>query len=470
MTHFTTQYRQYLISNDMLHNNIPIELPTEDTDDIVNNISTITDEISDLTQQRNDYISLLQKHTTTYLATINLFIPCHRIPIEVLGEILLLCIPNNSELSLDNWYTTLQIFLNVCHRWRTAAIDNPYIWNYLYLLINDHHDSFRQAIHIALTWFKYMGTHRKLDLTIHFPYHTDGNSKIKAIYKILQPQYQIHNLQIIAGDIDFKKHLSELYLVAPPFINKLTLRPLTETYHTPIRPETRVFFSNALQPKQLVIKGQNIHFLHPSTFKYITTLSLESNTVYTEHFCQILEKCTKIKDLCLTIRSPIIYNTPARPGIHMEHLQSLCIKTHKILPRILSNISAPNITQVNIRKEKTFLSSTIYSLTPFLSNLKKLDSITVGGFGILDEKPRFEETLSRFSYLTPPHIVWTEQDSNHKFETSLANYITLSHTTDSRFTLDSDEDTELESSDDDSDYHNEGASGPEEIITDQPEE
>jgi hypothetical protein len=478
-------YTQYLRSNDMLDCNPPDELLVEATNaspstdnmvtDITNNISTITQEINNLTKKRNDYISLLQRSITTNLQILNFFTPAHKIPAEILGEIFLLCIPNTSELSLNNWHNTLQIFLNVCPKWRAVAMNNPYLWTYLYLLIDDQYESFQKALHIALNWFKYMGPQIKLDITIHFPHPATTDSRIRALYKILQPQHQIRGLQLITVDVDFRKHLSELYLAAPPLLNRLTLTPLTDTYHIPIRPDNRVFFSNALQPKHLTMKGQNIYFLHPTTFKEVTFLSLESNTFYTDHFYQVLKECINIKELHLIIRSPILFNTPTLSTINMEHLQSLFVKTHKLLPRILASISAPNLTKIDILKEENFMSSNIRCIIPFLSNLKRLSFISIDGYRILKEKAYFEDALSKFNYPTPPHIIWNEQDNNLIFETNLANYISTAYTTDSQFALDSDEDTVIDGDTDsdedvDSINHNQGASGPEEIETDHSEE
>jgi hypothetical protein len=459
---YILEYSQYLRSNDMLNSqslgiedyqwylnhrdSLPTEPPSETTNDtpditismnnISNNIDTITNDINKLTQQRSNYITLLQNYTVINLKMIGLFSPIHQMPPEILGEILLLCIPTLAESSMVNWCTILQIFLNVCHQWRTIALNNPYLWNHLHLYF-EQSQSLRKAIYLLLSWTKHMGPWRKLNLTIHYPYLCNNPSEIRTIYKVLQPLHQIHNLQLIAMDLDFQNHLSELYDAAPSLLEKLTLIPLTGTYHIPVRPRAVVLPENMLKPKYLTIKGHNLDFLFHSTYEHVTNLTLESNTFYIEDFWQVLKMCINVKELRLIIRSPLTFAAPIQDNIVLPSLQSLYVKTHQILPHILASITAPNIKTIHIHKEENFLSTNVRSIIPFMHTLPNLHTITIDGFRIMREKTLFENSLLNSEFIIKPDISWNEWDHNDHPITNLANYI-QSTTINSNYEIDTD--------------------------------
>src|ERR1700734_329019 len=79
-----------------------------------------------------DQRTSLQRHIVRYLWLLS---PVRRLPLEILWEIFMFCVPDDTELSwtVRGHSQAVMVPSQVCSVWRTAALSSPRLWSKIYL-------------------------------------------------------------------------------------------------------------------------------------------------------------------------------------------------------------------------------------------------------------------------------------------------------------------------------------------------
>ncbi|KIJ55766.1 hypothetical protein M422DRAFT_151568, partial [Sphaerobolus stellatus SS14] len=95
-------------------------------------VEEVTSKINVLEEQIKDLAKLRDELRATHEATSGLFAPIRRLPVEILSEIFLQCLPPPAGnlhylLALHSiiWTEAPLILLGVCKRWRRIALGTP---------------------------------------------------------------------------------------------------------------------------------------------------------------------------------------------------------------------------------------------------------------------------------------------------------------------------------------------------------
>ncbi|KIK60968.1 hypothetical protein GYMLUDRAFT_139428, partial [Collybiopsis luxurians FD-317 M1] len=58
--------------------------------------------------------------------------PIRRMPVEILAEIFVHCLPTDPVYAVRDVYQAPLLLITICREWRQVALDNPRLWNSLH--------------------------------------------------------------------------------------------------------------------------------------------------------------------------------------------------------------------------------------------------------------------------------------------------------------------------------------------------
>ncbi|KAL1713319.1 hypothetical protein EV715DRAFT_277365 [Schizophyllum commune] len=299
--------------------------------------------------------------------------PVHRLPPEVISEILLKVVSGNIRAS-DSVFVVRHILSCVCTSWREVARSTPALWNKIPSQL--HSESLRPS---WIDYAKHASEHAThsggLPLDIYHQFPADDHL-LNELFEALRPG--LLRVRVISIEADFSL-LSSYQDIHLPALQKVHLQ-----LHG--RPATRPLklLSNAVALQQLCFKFPNhgdsfadLAVLPFTVLPALTKLTLEINsTIPLAELLQTLRACgDNLAEMDLQwrrTRTPLLSATPL---VQMDALHRIALSS--AAHEILDHIYAPALEHVAIIPVCAFDDGDPFSsLSAFVSRLPSPDKIT----------------------------------------------------------------------------------------------
>ncbi|KAF7376684.1 hypothetical protein MSAN_00085400 [Mycena sanguinolenta] len=354
-------------------------------------LRSLDDRIADL-QKAIDELAQERAGVKTYVdAHQALLSPIRRLPLDILQEIFVACLPTHRNCVMSASEAPV-LLGRICSSWRALALSSPRLWSSVHIVEPDraHWPAELQAQRVEITK-AWLGRSGQCPLAISLfgdarPDPASTEHRSASVLETLIPfASRWHNISLTSTS----SGLNSLSCITENDVPMLTTLEISEIYRSAESPGTRWESFGLLHAPNIssftFISGNSHPLTLPLQWDRLLSLSLDSSSAFavtSEMAVEIFSRCPRLQTCRLKVNDEVQSAVEESQGtiLGFPHLQSLKIISVGIpintVGGLFSRVSLPELQHLTLLGHLGREADGEFAFFPFLTTLPRLQSLS----------------------------------------------------------------------------------------------